>query len=169
MADSQRRSEWTELVDAHGAAVWSLVRKLCRHQQDAEDTFQETAARAWKHWPGAASIRNQRAWLMTIAYRAYLDQRRKTTPGEALTDPADLRGASPAAAAADREQACRVRAALDSLPDDVREVFALHYTAGFSIKEAATAMGIKVGTAKSRLSGGLNQLRQILSGSGALP
>ena len=76
-AEDQLRREMAELFDAHGQALWAIARKLCRHQQDAEDVFQDTAARVWKHLAGRPQIVNRRAWLMTIAYRVFLDQRKK--------------------------------------------------------------------------------------------
>jgi RNA polymerase sigma-70 factor (ECF subfamily) len=168
MGDSQKREEWIALVDAHGDALWALVRKLCRHPQDAEDAFQEAAARAWRLWPGRAAIANPRAWLLTVGYRAFLDLRRKSVADQAVGavaehDPVDRRHPAPAAAAVAAEEACRVRSAVAALPDEVREVFALHYTGGLSIVEAANAMGIKTGTAKSRLAAGLNELRRRLA------
>jgi len=168
MGESQKREEWIALVDAHGDALWALVRKLCRHPQDAEDAFQEAAARAWRLWPGRAAIANPRAWLMTVGYRAFLDLRRKAAAVHAASvalelEPVDRRHAAPADAAATSEEACRVREAVAELPDEIREVFVLHYTGGLSIAEAADAMGIKVGTAKSRLAAGLNELRRRLA------
>jgi RNA polymerase sigma-70 factor (ECF subfamily) len=167
MGESQKREEWIALVDAHGDALWALVRKLCRHQQDAEDAFQEAAARAWRLWPGRAAIANPRSWLMTVGYRAFLDLRRKAGGRAANVaveqEPVDGRHAPPAAAAVAAEEACRVQSAVAALPDDVREVFVLHYAGGLSIAEAADAMGIKTGTAKSRLAAGLNELRRRLA------
>jgi RNA polymerase sigma-70 factor (ECF subfamily) len=168
MGDSQKREEWIALVDAHGDALWALVRKLCRHQQDAEDAFQEAAARAWRLWPGRAAIAKPRAWLLTVGYRAFLDVRRKSAAVQAVGavvehEPVDRRHAAPAAAAVAAEDACRVRSAVAALPDQVREIFVLHYAGGLSIAEAATAMGIKSGTAKSRLAAGLNELRRRLA------
>lgn len=176
-ADSRRRGEWAELVDAHGGAAWALVRRMCRHQQDAEDAFQEMAARAWKHWPGAAALGNPRAWLMTIAYRACLDQRTKARScaalggllDEALVEATDERELRPLAAVERQDDAHRVGAALRALPEEIREVFVLHYTGGLSLKETAAVMGIKVGTVKSRLSTGLKQLRRGLPSITARP
>lgn len=166
MGESQKREEWIALVDAHGDALWVLVRKLCRRPQDAEDAFQEAAARAWRLWPGRAAIANPRAWLMTVGYRAFLDLRRKAAVHAASAavepDPVDHRHASPAAAAVAAEEACRVKSAVAALPDEVREVFVLHYAGGLSLAETAAAMGIKTGTAKSRLATGLNELRRRL-------
>jgi RNA polymerase sigma-70 factor, ECF subfamily len=39
----------------------------------------------------------------------------------------------------------------------------LHYTGGLSLREIAKALGISVGTVKSRLNSGLEQLRRRLS------
>jgi RNA polymerase sigma factor (sigma-70 family) len=52
--------------------------------------------------------------------------------------------------------------AFESLTADQRAVLALHYSMGLSISEAAEALGIRVGTAKSRLSAGLAALRREL-------
>jgi DNA-directed RNA polymerase specialized sigma24 family protein len=42
----------------------------------------------------------------------------------------------------------------ESLTPDQRAVLALHYSMGFSIADTADALGIRIGTAKSRLSAG---------------
>jgi RNA polymerase sigma-70 factor, ECF subfamily len=52
--------------------------------------------------------------------------------------------------------------AFEALTPDQRAVLALHYSMGFSIADAADALGIRVGTAKSRLSAGLAALRREL-------
>jgi RNA polymerase sigma-70 factor (ECF subfamily) len=161
-AEGQLRREMAELLDAHGQALWTLARKLCRHQQDAEDVFQETASRVCKHLASQPQIGNPRAWLMTITYRVFLDQRKKAKSCDALADVPDLRAKRPPVEAASREEASRVQAAIENLPDGVRDLFVLHYTGGLSIRETAAAMGIAAGTAKSRLSAGLNQLRKTL-------
>jgi RNA polymerase sigma factor (sigma-70 family) len=163
MADSRQASEWAELADAHGAAVWALLRRLCRHEQDAEDAFQETAVRAWRNWSPHA-VASPRAWLMTIAYRVFLDQkaREKARPSETLVEAVDFRAAGPAAATVLREEASRAAAAVETLNDEVREVIVLHYAGGLSLREVAAAMGIKSGTVKSRLAAGLGQLRKAL-------
>ncbi len=52
--------------------------------------------------------------------------------------------------------------AIERLNPDQRALLALHYTLGFSIAEAAEALGIRVGTAKSRLNAGLTTLRKAI-------
>ena len=41
--DEHRRREFLELVETHGSAIWSMLRRLCRNSADADDAFQETA------------------------------------------------------------------------------------------------------------------------------
>lgn len=66
--------------------------------------------------------------------------------------------------AGDFRRAAEARAilepAFDSLSADQRAVLALHYSLGYSIAESADALGIRAGTAKSRLSAGLAALRR---------
>ena len=58
--------------------------------------------------------------------------------------------------------------AIERLSPDQRAVIALHYTIGFSIAEAADVLGIRVGTAKSRLNAALRALRTTVGGTAAL-
>ena len=52
--------------------------------------------------------------------------------------------------------------AFEGLSDDQRAVLGLHYGMGYSISEAADALNVRVGTAKSRLNSGLNVLRRAI-------
>ncbi len=55
---------------------------------------------------------------------------------------------------------------MSELPDDIRQVVILHYTAGLTLRETAAAMDISLGTVKSRLNAALNsclnKLRSLL-------
>src|SRR5688500_549787 len=113
------------LLDAHGPAVVGMLRRLCPGRHDAEDVFQETAARVWRHLPagagGSNSLRNPRAWVMTVAYRAFVDARWRRRSegfdaGAADVDPVDARAGSPARAAERSETFDRVQAAVAELP-----------------------------------------------------
>jgi DNA-directed RNA polymerase specialized sigma24 family protein len=53
---------------------------------------------------------------------------------------------------------------LDSLPDKLRSSVALRHVLGLSERETAAALGIRIGTVKSRVSRGLDLLRQAMRG-----
>jgi RNA polymerase sigma-70 factor (ECF subfamily) len=62
----------------------------------------------------------------------------------------------------DVETRSLLQPAFERLSPDQRAMLALHYSMGYSIRESADALGVGVGTAKSRLHAGLNVLRDAI-------
>jgi len=153
------------MVDDHGSAVLALLRRLCGNLPDAEDAFQETAVRVWKSFDRRPPLRNPRAWLMQIAYRAFVDQHARRRKGELadVSGVADFRTRSPEGTALKVEEATQVGTAIEELSESLRQVVVLHYTGGLTLQETATALDIPIGTVKSRLGMALTKLRSILS------
>jgi RNA polymerase sigma-70 factor (ECF subfamily) len=162
VADSPWKPAFMQLLDAHGASLMAMLRRLCGRGQDAEDVFQETAARVWRSMNNCPRLRNPKSWLMTIGYRAFLDSRSRGRKHEALEEPLDLRGEGPDGLAEKNEVCDRMQAAIASLEEPVREVIALHYMGGLSLRDTAAAMGISQGTVKSRLNCALTELRRVM-------
>lgn len=157
------RQFFLELLDRHGAVVLATLRRLCRSSHDAEDVFQETAMRVWRYLPRRNRLRAPRAWLMTVAYRSYLDHRSRSPTHVELRDDPDETFPGPAQQAQRSEERQRVQTAVAGLPGAIHEVIVLHYTGGLTLRQTAKAMGISLGTAKSRLNNGLDRLRKAMS------
>jgi RNA polymerase sigma-70 factor (ECF subfamily) len=162
VAQSSDHDQFTELLEAHGAPLLALLRRLCGNQPDADDVFQETAVRVWKNFSSRPWLRNPRSWLMTIGYHAFLDSRDRRKGTAELVDPADRRGRSPGEMIEKAEDRDRVHVAIGELAEPIREVVVLHYIGGLSISQTAAAMQIAGGTVKSRLNSALVSLRRIL-------
>jgi RNA polymerase sigma-70 factor (ECF subfamily) len=162
VAQGRERERFAALVDEYGPSVIALLRKLCRNAHDADDLFQETAMRVWRSFARRPRLRNPRAWLMTIAYRAFLDHCARRVRHEHFVESADPRGATPETAAQRAEERCRVQAAISDLSEPIRQVVVLHYTGGLTLRQTAQAMGISPGTVKSRLNAALTKLRSAL-------
>jgi RNA polymerase sigma-70 factor (ECF subfamily) len=165
---SADRETFLALVDEHGAAVLALLRRLCGHGHDAEDLFQDVAVRVWRNLRSRPTLRNPRGWLMTIAYRVYLDHQAKAPRLAPISGEDELparggREQDPAVLTERRERCAIVEGAVAELSVATRSVVSLHYTGGLSLREIAKALGISVGTVKSRLNAGLEQLRRRLS------
>ena len=75
----------------------------------------------------------------------------------------DWSASDPSALAERSDEARILDEAVNELPDTLRSVIVLHYTGGLSLRETAAAIGISVGTAKSRLNTGLEHLRRRFS------
>ncbi len=58
----------------------------------------------------------------------------------------------------------RSTSAFEELSADHRAAVVLHYGAELSIRETAEAMGVAVGTAKSRLNAALGRMRAVMEG-----
>jgi RNA polymerase sigma-70 factor (ECF subfamily) len=156
------RHKFVALLDAHGESLLAMLRRLCRNTADADDVYQETAMRVWRHFGKRPLLRNPRAWLMTIAYRAFVDHHDRRRKHEPLIEPADFRNKEPGRHIEQWESSSRLAAAVETLPPNVRQVVVLHYSGGLTLRQTATAMGISIGTVKSRLNAGLEALRSIL-------
>jgi RNA polymerase sigma-70 factor (ECF subfamily) len=149
--------------------------------QWAEDIVQETLLRAWQHAdrldPGKGSVRG---WLLRVARNVLIDgartNRARPTAGDWLGEPtldvASWRhescfrsGGDPADRVA---TALVLRAAVDRLRPCYRDVLVQLYFHDRTAAQAAAALGIPVGTVKSRAFHGLNALRLLLP-PGVLP
>jgi RNA polymerase sigma-70 factor (ECF subfamily) len=111
-------------------------------------------------WHRIGSLRNPgalRPWLLRVATRHALARRRRAAKTEALREDVLPTGA----AAADLEHLA-LADALDRLPPRMRACLSLHYYAGLSVAETATALGISPNTAKYHLKTGLGRIREAL-------
>jgi len=157
------------LVQQHATDTYRLAAAIVG-TADAADVTQETFVSAWQQLPKLRDTEAFATWLRRICTnrsRNWLRTRQRRP--QAVLDV----GAADAAASirdprGDFHGAVEARTllepAFDALSPDQRAVLALHYSLGLSIAEAADALGVRVGTAKSRLSAGLAAMRRELEG-----
>ncbi|MFE2145327.1 sigma-70 family RNA polymerase sigma factor [Streptomyces sp. NPDC059456] len=161
------------LHSEHGKALYGFLLGLTfgdRHR--AEDLLQETLFRVWTHPEALESGHGSvRPWLYTVGRRLAIDARRarRARPAEVGPDALDAQ----APAAEDRTEqavtALDVRDALRSLSPRHRAVLVQIYFRGASVGEAARALGVPVGTVKSRTYYALRALREAMPGYGPGP
>ena len=162
----QRRFEDTVLP--HLDAAFNYARWLTRDDAEAEDVVQDACVRAMRFF---SSLRDDdaRAWLFTIVRNAWYTRvsRRSTVGVVALPDGADDQqpdeALDPEEQLMQQHTVARVRAALEQLPVDFREVMVLREIEGLSYKEIATIADIPVGTVMSRLARARGRLQAGLS------
>ena len=156
-AQGDRRA-FATLVRLHEARVRGFLARLAGRQA-ADDLAQETFLRAWRHASRFAGTGSYAAWLLAIAWRAFLDdQRRYRAERSGLSgvavEPEDHHP-DPAA----KIDVDRLFALLD--PDE-RACLALCLGQGWSYHEAAEILAIPLGTLKSRLSRATSKCRRML-------
>jgi RNA polymerase sigma factor (sigma-70 family) len=162
---SHRRFE--EVVLPHLDAAFNYARWLTRNEADAEDVVQDAYVRALRFY---ASLRgdNARAWLLTIVRHTWYgrfrprDGAHQTTVFDEMNNERTAEGLDPEALLLQRQTVDEVRAAVEELPVDFREVIVLRELEGLSYKEIAGVAGIPIGTVMSRLARGRERLLTIL-------
>lgn len=156
---------WETLVRQHEEAVFRLAYLILGDAAEAEDVAQETFVRAWRHLNRFDTERPLKPWLLSIS--ANLSRNRRRSLGRywaALqrTFQAGLVDTQLTAEQTDATDARRLREAVQRLRPPAQDVVYLRYFLGLSETEAAGALNIPAGTAKSRLSRALAQLRRII-------
>jgi RNA polymerase sigma factor (sigma-70 family) len=154
------RARGNELFRRHVAAISRFFRtKVPDH---AEDLTQSTFLALLKSEAGFRGDASFRAFLFGIARLQLLQHFRSKGRGKEQFDPLTCSvidgGASPARLVCRHEQQALVARAMQRLPVDTQLALELHYFEGLSIEEIAAATGDAVGTIKSRLSRGRDQL-----------
>ncbi len=143
-----------DLYHEHRGFVWRVLRHLGVPAADLEDALQEVfivVHRRRAEFEGKSSIKT---WLYAIAKMVYLSQRKRALGRrETLVAniPESAASDDPASHVERRRQFEAVRAVLDRLPEDQREVFVLYEVHGMSMQEVADTLGCPLKTAYGRL------------------
>jgi RNA polymerase sigma factor (sigma-70 family) len=146
------------------ARLDTAARLILRDAELARDAVQEAMVRAWRDLPGLRDPDRFDAWLHRLTVNACLDaarHRRRRVREVVLTPLMHPPVADSSGPFADRDQLDR---ALRRLDPGLRAVVVLHYYLGLSLPETATALGVPVGTVKSRLHRALVVLRVTVAG-----
>jgi RNA polymerase sigma-70 factor (ECF subfamily) len=162
------------LVQRHERPVFNVALRLLRDVGLAEDATQDTFIRAWQNI-GTFQTGSVRSWLYKIATNRAYDMLRASARRPAGSLEAELveiepiwtsgsaAEESPDAHALRRELSIYLERALTALPEEQRMVVLLVDVQGLDYHEVAEAMGIALGTVKSRLSRARARIRQALA------
>ena len=156
------------LYDRYGRVMFGVLYRLLGSPEPAEEVAQDAFHAVWRraatYDPDRGSVRT---WLLTIARNAAIDWRRtkgKRIEREAAIDEAaelvEEQRVDDRVIASLRAE--RVRAAVESLPEEQRVVLSLAYWSGLSQAEIAERTGAPLGTVKSRVRLGMLKLRESL-------
>ncbi len=145
-----------------GAAIARLdaaARLILRDPELARDAVQDGLVRAWRDLRSLRDPDRFDAWVYRLTVNACLDitRRRRRRAIEVEITPIDGPvSADIASLIADRDQ---LDQALKRLEPEWRALVVAHYYLGMPLPEAAAALGIPLGTAKSRLHRSLSAMR----------
>ena len=183
LVESARRGDriaMERLLERLAEPFYRLAASRLGSGPDAEDAAQEALLKVAR---GLESFRGQAAfstWSYTVAWRAIVDRARgrkreardgrergagsteDEDPLAHLPDPAP----GPVEMAAGGESRAALRAALERLPEEQRDVVVLRLWEGLSFAVIAEVLACPVPTAQSRMARALERLRGLLDGQG---
>lgn len=171
--------------------LYSGALKLARNPRDAEDLVQDTYVRALERYHLFKPGTNLKAWMFRVMTNRFINlyRRRRASPVGAsfedvqafVPDSEMLRGGPEARLARDFENSRnvgalmrntafldsldeRLKAALEGLADDYRDVLVLNVIGELSYRDIADELDIPLGTVMSRLSRAKSLLRERVAG-----
>lgn len=141
-----------------------FARWLTRDPSSADDLVQSTLERALSHWGSRRNDSALRAWLFAIAYRQFLDGKRRARRYASMLEL--FRGVAPdEQPSLEREVIAQsVVQALERLPEEQRHLLLWVSVEGLSYREVATLLEVPIGTVMSRLSRARAALRRLGDG-----
>jgi len=163
------------LMERHASRIFHFLCRMLGNEEDANDLAQETFVRVYRARESYKSAQKFSAWLYTIAgnlARNHLRWRSRhpqvsldaesATTEQRLADSIPANTSTPSQAMITAERAASVRAAVQSLPDDMREAIILCELEEMAVAEAALVLESTPKAVESRLYRARQLLREKL-------
>jgi RNA polymerase sigma-70 factor (ECF subfamily) len=162
-----------KLYDSSSRPLYSLALRIVGNSADAEEVLLDVYQQIWR---AASSFNPARGgvwnWLVLLTRSRALDRLRNTASKRHHEVPA-LPEQSPVASSAPvpeqasmlAQEQTTVRRAIRTLPPEQREAVELAYFRGLTHTEIAAALGVPLGTIKTRIRSAMDKLRVALRAS----
>lgn len=150
------------LLREHYDTVRAVCHRIVINTQDAEDATQNALIAIVRALPSFDGRAKFSTWAYRIATNSALDEVRRIRRRPIPTD-ADVLAPAPVADRSDAVGAqIDIRGALEKLPEEFRVAMVLRHVADLDYAEIAVILDVPVGTVRSRLSRGREQLASLL-------
>jgi len=171
MTDLRDPEQFDRAYHEHAPAMLASANRVLRDTDAAEDVVHDVFMALWrKPTSFDASRGNLGSYLTMMARSRALDRWRTRVARDSAVDrvkqqirPESVVAEDAAEPVLRRDGSRRMLHALDKLPGDQREAVLLAFGKGLTAREIASAAGVPLGTAKSRVRLGLAKAREELT------
>jgi RNA polymerase sigma-70 factor (ECF subfamily) len=181
LAQDGREAAYRELIRRYERPVFSLVFRMVRDRETAEDLAQDTFIKVLNHIDRYRPEFKLSSWLFKIANNVAIDYLRKRS-----LDTVSMDGSPHAATAAEveatslefaarqetaleemeaKELGSAIERAIDALRPEYRSCIMLRHVEGRSYEEIASMLDLPLGTVKTYIHRARHQLREALEGT----
>jgi RNA polymerase sigma factor (sigma-70 family) len=155
---------WNELVERFSRYVYAICGQAFRlDDHDAEDVFQDVFARVYEQLDRLRDDEAIRPWIAQLTRRLCIDRLRASSRVTVVADD-ELEPSGTDETLAGIDEAMTVRAGLDGVGPDCREILDRFFARDESYRAIGDALGLPSGTIASRISRCLGKLRAELEG-----
>ena len=166
-----------ELYERWSGPLLSFLYGMCRDRALSEDLMQGVFLKVWRAAPRYKPLAKFSTWLFQIARNHWLNEREKKMrrirpvsldggsgddDGPRLSAAVASHGPTPDEQVLSGELGETIDAAVQRLPDKLRDVWVLGAAQGLPYKEVSEILDIPVGTVKSRMFQAVRVLREEL-------
>ena len=148
-----------ELVHRYQSKVRNLMLKLCAHQNLADDLAQQVFVTLWQKLKSVRDVNAFAGWMRRIAVNTWLQHVRKNDPLASSEEMSGSEAHTPETPGLGMD----LHAALEQLPTNMRLCVVLSYQEGMSHREISEVTRLPLGTVKSNIKRGGEQLKQLLA------
>ncbi len=159
------RAAFRALYGAAGPRLYAICLRMMRRRDQADDVFQEVFVKVWERsWQFDPAKGDGPAWLATVTRHCALDRLRRVPRNQVEIDDQVIAEIDSAATLVQpvTDVTGRLQPCLGGLRDDYRTVVVLAYVHGLTHEELAERLGRPLGTIKSWVRRGLEQLRECM-------
>lgn len=171
-------SAFDALVHRYEGELFGYLNRYLRNRELAEDTFQTTFMTVYQKAETFEEGKRFKPWLYAIATNQAIDASRKrkrrqtislenewdsgesSAKAGSLRDVLESNNEKPDSLVMMDEKKVQVRKAIDTLPENLRQVLLLAYFHEFKYQEISEVLEIPLGTVKSRLHAALEKFQQ---------
>ena len=157
------------LFNRYRDAIRRLFLQRSTPPEDTDDLLQETFIKVYANLHRYSPEYTFGQWLYTIAKNTHIDFERKRQEDISI----DGKFSAPASSAPSPEeslintqQRSQIERYIELLPQQYRRLFVMRFIDDFSYEEIADCLDLEVGTVKSRIARGRENLRKYLLSSG---
>lgn len=164
------------LLGRYRNPVFNFVLRFVRERSAAEEIYQDVWLKVIERSDDFRGDAKFSTWLYAIARNQCIDHQRRMrfrrhaplddpdgrTQGATAPTPAHNPGPSTEELAAGGHVRDRIAQAVESLPDEQREIFLMRHLQGLAFDEIAAIVGVSPNTVKSRLRYAMERLRLAL-------
>lgn len=162
----QQAFQW--LYDQYSAALYGVVLRIVRDDEQAQDLLQDIFVKIWKNLDAYDATKGRLfTWMLNVARNTAIDalRARKTQPNNAIrTDEDNVH-------IVDRQHNTEqpnpehigVQEVVGRLRPDRKQLIDLVYFGGYTHEEAAEELNLPLGTVKTRIRAALQELKQLFT------